>query len=322
MCSISGLVSTTLAFLRAHARSSAGGVAVVGDRAQARARATSAASGAGPGRAPWWGRCSSAVSRLSSTTDDDDRHLVAERLSRRGAGRDDDAAPVAQRVDRRRPGARRGRSIPRAASRACDLAVQRLREAPRSGPGARAAPRGARTARRARDRPRARRAHARRDPSTQSSGTDPPAPPTELRLRSTRRPSGLGECGQWRLRRRRRRGSRRTAPAAPPPSPRQPPPVYGIVMFWIWSGFERERDPAELVQVLDADAVELGVAAEQREQLELARRALHLRPELAHRVEDQQALVVRADDVARREVVAVARERQRLQCRSCAACPG
>ena len=54
------------------------------------------------------------------------------------------------------------------------------------------------------------------------------------------------------------------------------------------------------------------MAAEQGEQLELAGRALHLRPELTHRVEDQEPLVVRADDVARREVVAVARERERL----------
>ena len=84
-------------------------------------------------------------------------------------------------------------------------------------------------------------------------------------------------------------------------------------MFWIWSGFKRERDPPEPVEVLDADAVELGVAAQQGEQPELARRVLHLRSELAHRVEDQDPLVVGADDVAGREVVAVAGERQGLR---------
>src|SRR6516164_5430706 len=43
---------------------------------------------------------------------------------------------------------------------------------------------------------------------------------------------------------------------------------------------DRERDPTEVVQILDADPVELGVAAEQREQLELTRGALHLPVEL------------------------------------------
>ena len=98
MCSISGLVSTTLACLRAHARSSVGGVAVVGDRAQAghepRAQRAELVLGERLGREHEQRGVALAVDdRL------DDRHLVAERLARRGAGRDHDAA--------RRRGARR-----------------------------------------------------------------------------------------------------------------------------------------------------------------------------------------------------------------------
>ena len=66
-----------------------------------------------------------------------------------------------------------------------------------------------------------------------------------------------------------------------------------------------------MVEILDADAVELSVPAEQREQLELTGRALHLPVELAHGVEDQAALVVRANDVALRVVVTVPREGER-----------
>ena len=71
-------------------------------------------------------------------------------------------------------------------------------------------------------------------------------------------------------------------------------------------GVERERHPPEPVEVFDSEAIELGVPAEERQHLELARRVLHLLLHLAHRVEDEAALIVRADDVALREVVAVA----------------
>ena len=46
------------------------------------------------------GKISSAVSRRPRTTDVDDRQLVAERLARCGARRDDDARPGPQPVDR------------------------------------------------------------------------------------------------------------------------------------------------------------------------------------------------------------------------------
>ena len=100
MCSISGLVSTTLAWLRIHARSSVGRVAVVGRGDERRAPATRGTCAAGPARAPWWGTRAARCRALPSTTDVDDRELVAERLARRGAGRDHDVASGAQRVDR------------------------------------------------------------------------------------------------------------------------------------------------------------------------------------------------------------------------------
>ena len=65
-------------------------------------------------------------------------------------------------------------------------------------------------------------------------------------------------------------------------------------------GSSENGDPAEPVEVRDADAVELRVAAEQREQLELARRRSASSPaaaRIASRI--SSALVVRADDVAR-----------------------
>src|SRR5438132_1878977 len=77
-------------------------------------------------------------------------------------------------------------------------------------------------------------------------------------------------------------------------------------------GVQRERDSPEPVEVLDADAVELRVASEQGQQLEFSGGVLHLGPELAHRVEDQEPLVVRAGDVARGEIVTVAGEGEGL----------
>ena len=69
MCSISGLVSTTFAFLRAHARSSRVGVAVVGDGAQARHEPRSQRRAADPGRVPWWGRSAARCRGARDTTE-------------------------------------------------------------------------------------------------------------------------------------------------------------------------------------------------------------------------------------------------------------
>ena len=96
---MSGLVSTTLAFLRAQARSSVFGVAVEGDRAQA-------------GHEPRPERAELVVREGLGGEDEeggvaaighdrlDDRDLVTERLARRGAGGDDHTRAGAQAVDR------------------------------------------------------------------------------------------------------------------------------------------------------------------------------------------------------------------------------
>ena len=99
MCSISGLVSSTLACARIHVRSSIGRVAVVGggdhvghqplaERAQLVLRE-------GLGREHEQRGVARAVGDAF-----DDRDLVAERLARRGAGRDRDVPAGAQGVDR------------------------------------------------------------------------------------------------------------------------------------------------------------------------------------------------------------------------------
>src|SRR5205823_14906467 len=56
--------------------------------------------------------------------------------------------------------------------------------------------------------------------------------------------------------------------------------------------------------------VELSVSTEEREELELARRALHLGAQLPHCIENEPALIRCADDVALRKVVAIAGERE------------
>ena len=169
MCSISGLVSTTLAFLRAHARSSVGGVAVVGHRAQARARATSAASAAGPARAPWSGR-SAARCRAGR-----------RRPTRRSAPGSRATCPTRCRSRPRRSCPARSRSIaaawcvysrsmPRAAMRRRDLGGQRRGQLGELRRPRRAGSRGARAGRRARGRRRARRAWRTRP--SRGEGTD------------------------------------------------------------------------------------------------------------------------------------------------------
>ena len=157
----------------------------------------------------------------------DDRELVAERLPRRGAGRDDDVPP-ARRTSIARPGGSRARrsdgrgAVPRprgaAGSRAgrCDP----------SGPGA---PRGTRCVRRARDRCRGRRAWSRgisgrRMPSTLTGGcrahVGPPGP------------TRLSGSGARRRRRSRRRGSRHR-----PSWSRVPVPLAtGITTFFTFAG--------------------------------------------------------------------------------------
>ncbi len=275
--------------------------------------------------------------RVASVFDDagDDRRLVAERLARRGAGRDDHRAPVAQSVDRERlmrvqvEDAARGEPFPHLAvqrfgglavagrSLGQDLAVHAAADelrigrelvegGPRVGIGVALAPEwhpceGTDRVRR-RSRPRAEiltnscRSCQRREPRT----------PTTV--------GGVVALISGGLRRRRRRGSRRRGrPRRAEPEAAAAGVRHGDVLDLV--RVERERHPTEVVEVLQADAVELRVAAQQREQLELARCTLHLRPELAHRVQDQDPLVVRADDVAGREVVAVAREGERLASR-------
>ena len=164
---MSGLVSTTLAFLRAQARSSVVGVTVEGDRAQAgnepRAQRAELVLGERLGREDEQ-RGVAAVGHDRF----DDRNLVAERLPRRGAGRDDDARSCAQLVDRL--GLMRVEPLDAArAIRSATSLGQRCGHVRVLRPGAPAAPRGARAGRRAPGRPRARRAHRTR-PSAE--GTD------------------------------------------------------------------------------------------------------------------------------------------------------
>src|SRR5207248_5191463 len=82
----------------------------------------------------------------------------------------------------------------------------------------------------------------------------------------------------------------------------------GDVLYLV--GVERERETSEVVEVFDTDPVELCVSTEEREELELARRGLHLGAQLPHCIENEPALIRCADDVALRKVVAIAGERE------------
>ena len=276
------------------------GVAVVGDRAQARARATSAATRSWSWASALVGKISSAVSRRSV----DDRR-------RRSAPGSRATCPTRCRSRRRRSSRSRSasiaaawwvysRSMPRD-SHACDhFLVQRLRSSANRAralgqdssvdAGARAAP----------VRRRARRAWRR---ASIARLTVPTACATGVPRRL--------DAGQWAWSvrvvarsRRTSRGRRRPAEARAAADRDRDAAGRGRV--------QRRGDPAEPVEVAEADAVELRVPAEQRQRLELADGAACFALQLPQRRQDQQALVVRSADVARREVVAVAGEAQRL----------
>ena len=82
--------------------------------------------------------------------------------------------------------------------------------------------------------------------------------------------------------------------------------------FLMLAGSIVERELTHVEQVADADAVELHVPAERRDEADGVARARVLRLQRLQRGDDQQALVARAAQVAVAERVAVARERERL----------
>ena len=166
-----------------------------------------------------------------------DRRLVAQRLSRRGSGRDDDAAPGAQRVDRQ------GLVLVQLVDAArldalCDLGRQRRRRVGGNGPAVRAVLRGGRNGRSAPDRRRDRRARSvASHGGLRTDGIDPRVP-TPCATGATARATSISAGSRTMP------SSRKSAkrPGAPAPRPRHWPPVYGIVMFWIWSGLSENAN--------------------------------------------------------------------------------
>ena len=241
-------------------------VAVVGHGVQARAPATTAATAAGPARAPWSGTSRSAVS--GSPRDDrvDDRQLVAERLPGRGAGGDHDVARRSCSASIAAAWWVQSSSMPAGGEPLHDLGVQRAGRAGGAGLAGRQRACGRRADRRARGRPRS------SESVSQASSPSPDVTPDAVDAYAitvalvTLQHRVVGEVGEE------RRGAgaeRELGAAAGRDRDHDVADVRRV---------DREAEAAQRVEVVEADALELRVAAEVGEQLQRADRARCSRP--------------------------------------------
>ena len=245
-CSISGFVSTHVRVLAGPGAVVGRGVAVVGDRAQ-------------PGDEPAAQRPQLVLRERLGREDQqrgvglaphdgvDDRQLVAERLARRGAGRDHHVLARRGAVDRRRPGGsrarrcrgRRGARPPRGATACASGAVRAVARRQRRC--------GRRPARRARGRPRSRRACRDGVRRGRLGGHR-----RSIARRCVRRPGGA-RPRQWVCEHARRRRSPANRLAAPGPRARLLPRAAdrpGPRRSSRCAGIDREPEAAEAVEVL------------------------------------------------------------------------
>src|SRR4051812_10334092 len=255
-----------------------------------------AATAAGPARAPWSG--TSGVRCPARPAPPSRRSAAGSRATSRTRSRW--PPPRARpRAARRSPGsggstARRSRA-PRAAHgpRRGGAAAT-----PRSGPPGRGATAGRRDAPPARGRRRSPRG-CRRRPSPRRYVPGGTAPTGFPRTSVTLQDRVVGEVLEERL----RAGAEAELGAA---AGRDRDHDVADVR-----GVDREAEAAQRVEVVQADPLELRVAAEDREVLQRADRAGVLGPELRKRLDDEVALVLAALQVTGGELVAVAAERQR-----------
>ena len=225
--------------------------------------------------------------RVAPTAGDrlDDRHLVAERLARSGAGGDHDVAPVAKCVD--------GLSLVRPEGVDAPAAQAGVHEGREGGLG-----RGGTGG--------PRREHLVADD------------PVEVLVREgAERDAGVGLTTGRRLRggangsgAPRRRRSRRADESASPVLTRllPGPAPTGRTTFLMFAGSNVERELAHVEQVADADTVELGVLPQRGDEAHGVARARVLRLQRLERGDDQQPLVARAGEVTVVERVPVAGE--------------